>query len=314
MKDCIVSTPIKTPYQLSILDFRKVTRPPRSHDLPIGCIFIGISTPDRLFDSVRSQSKANTQEGHGEPNSPSLMLHSPRPTAQISENEPLIDQQQGNSMDMNISCTNIDEGEVTDYSPDRPTNFSSAGSLVNKESIHEQAAVVDHISKKIMSQLNDDDIYEPPTILDAEKFSGGEKKETEHPEKENSNIAHNVPVPDVNGPLMPHGLNNIGNSSEVVSTQDEEGGSNRSLPLADASDSDDYEPPEPISPVETATLQSSGKSTSQELFLPNPSGNIKDTFKNDMLVMPPYPEVEEPNTVRAIIGLEPKSVRLPFPT
>lgn len=264
------------------------------------------------MNSIQSQSKASTQgAGHGEPNNLSSTFISPKLTAQSSGNELSIDQQQGNNMDINTFCASTDEGEVTDFSPDHPTNFSKAESSVNKESIHEQSIVVDSIPNEKMSQVNDDDVYEPPSIVDAKQSSTDQKTETRYPEADMSDTTHNTPLSGASDPLMLHGVSSIRNSSEFVDTQDEGSGSNRNLPLADASDSDDYEPPEPISPVENTILQSSGKTTPQELYLPSPSGNVKNNLKNDMLDVPSHVQPLESDNVVAIIGQEQQNVRLP---
>lgn len=310
MKDRIVSTSIKKistqhpRLRKSPTFFESSLLTPKVH-------FIGFPTPGPLFDSIQSQSKASTQgAGHGKPNSSSSTFISPKLTAQSSGNELSINQQQGNNMDINTFCASTDDGEVTDFSPDHPTNFSKAESSIDKESIHEQSVVVGPIPNEKMSQVNEDDVYEPPSIVDAKQSSTDQTTETRYPEADMSDTTHNTPLSNASNPLMLHGLSSIRNSSEFVDTQDEGSGSNRNLPLADASDSDDYEPPEPISPVENTVLQSSGKTTPQELYLPSPSSNVKNNLKNDMLDVPLHAQSVKSDNVVAIIGLEQQNVRL----
>lgn len=274
------------------------------------CAFlIGLHQPGEFSDSVQTQLKDHTQEDNESANSSSLTLLPSKPAAQDSGNELLADEQKGDNRENGLSTTNINEGEVTDHSPERSTKFSSMESSIAKESTHQKPAIADIASNGMITQM-DEDVYEPPATFDTESSMGDEKTKTELSDKSFSNTASNSPLPDVSNSTIPLDFSPDRNTSEALLIHDEGDGFDRNLPLADVSDSDDYEPPEPTSPVETASLQSSGKDTNLGLILPDLSAEATVILDKDMLSTPQI-QTENLDTTAPTANLENK-VCLPF--
>ena len=273
------------------------------------CAFlIGLPQPGEFSDPVQTQLRDNAQEDNESANSSSLTLLPSKPAAQDSGNELLADEQKEDNRENDLSTTNINEGEVTDHSPECSTKFSSMESSIAKESTHQKPAIADITSDGMITQM-DEDVYEPPATFDTESSMGDEKTKTELSDKSFSNTAYNSPLPDVNNSTIPLDLSPNRNTSEAL-IHDEGDGFDRNLPLADASDSDDYEPPEPTSPVETASLQSSGKDTNLGLILPDLSAEAKVILDKDVLSTPQI-QTENPGTTAPTANSENK-VCLPF--
>lgn len=82
-------------------------------------------------------------------------------------------------------------------------------------------------------------------------------------------------------------------SSKDAEAQEETVGSDRSLLLADLSDSDDYEPPEPVSPVETSNLPNIAAADSK--LSPSPSTDGLQNISPAILSL-----IEKPQTLTTI--------------
>lgn len=138
---------------------------------------------------------------------------------------------------MDTSPDGLDEPEVIDYSPESPTNVLFTPGSVDAEEVYEPPVTVDTISI-------------PPT------FSRNEDpgQEIHIAETAIFQTDPNSPPGDIDGRRSSQGSKVISNSSNDVHAQYEPPASIRSTNLADASDSDDYEPPEPSPPVENTML------------------------------------------------------------
>lgn len=156
--------------------------------------------------------------------------HGIKENRDVMDTSPDINEHQEDVMDM--SPDGPDEFEITDYSPEPPANITVTSGLVDME-----------------------ETYEPPTTVEATSVP------TDLPPSEDLGredavlqTAPNVPLSntdDSKGSQMPEA---ISNSSNEVHVYDASRASIRSSQLADSSDSDDYEPPEPAPLVENALL------------------------------------------------------------
>lgn len=164
----------------------------------------------------------------GDPHSPLLPLpvnYFPR----IVNNQSAIDENQDV---MDTSPDGLDaevtDYSLTDYSPEPPTNIPVSPGSVDAEEVYEPPVTVDTISIPPAFPPNEDLGHEMPIAETA--------------------ILQTAP----NAP--PSDVDNCRRSQGSVHTQYEPPASIRSTIAGNASDSDDYEPPEPSPPVENTPL------------------------------------------------------------
>lgn len=138
---------------------------------------------------------------------------------------------------MDTSPDVADDAEVTDYSPEPPTNIPVTPGSVDVEEVYEPPVTVDAISI-------------PPAFPPDEDLG----HEMRMVETAMSQTALSAPPSDVDDPKSSEESKIISDPFHDIHTQIEPPASIRSTNLADASDSDDYEPPEPSPPVENTLL------------------------------------------------------------
>lgn len=266
---------------------------------------LGYSALDQISDPTQNQPKTNGQEKSLENSSFSTSAPLPSRVVEQNSGNSISDYgQREKNMDIDNSRTNVDEGEITNYSPEPPANFSRIEASANSERTHEQHIKVGDNLNEMTGQA-DDDFYEPPAIIDAGRSGGDERVGTQLSEKKSLELSNNLPLPRDLKPFETH----VANGSAQVEVE----GPDRSLPLTDVSDSDDYEPPEPTSPVEPADLQSNGKILTHSSVLPNPSDEVNDASKHDTLGLRPHSQSTDLKPAAATIDLNQANVRLPSP-
>lgn len=138
---------------------------------------------------------------------------------------------------MDTSPDGLDGAEITDYSPEPPTNIPVTPGSVDAEEVYEPPVTVDTISI-------------PPVFSHNEEFG----HDRHIAETAMSQTVPSAPSSDADGRRRSEGSEVISNLFDDVHAQYEPPASIRSTNFADASDSDDYEPPEPSPPVENTLL------------------------------------------------------------
>lgn len=138
---------------------------------------------------------------------------------------------------MDTSPDSLDDAEVTDYSPEPPTKIPVTPGSVDTEEVYEPPVTVDTISI-------------PPAFPRNEDLG----HELHMAETGVLQMDPNASPSEVDGRRRSQGSDVIGDSSNDVDAPYEPPASIRSTNFADASDSDDYEPPEPSPPVEKSLL------------------------------------------------------------
>lgn len=111
-------------------------------------------------------------------------------------------------------------------------------------------------------------------------------------------------IPHANDPpIQSVELDMIDNNSENVGTNETESGLDRSLPMADANDSDDYEPPEPALMVNPSTDISTEPLT-ETVFSPSAivNHNAKSLVPSSMSVLEPLSELTEMSPALPVNG------------
>ena len=148
------------------------------------------------------------------------------------------------------SCSsNIDEGEITEYSPEPPNTVEDAIPIPESENT-----------------------YEPPLTIDSVPLRTPAAGQGELIARATVSVLSQVGPND-----LQEGVENSVNlqasrgSTEVTNESGEISTASCSQSLADDSDSDDYEPPEPAIPVEASTLPSN-----HNIILPEPSFSPRD--------------------------------------
>jgi hypothetical protein len=132
---------------------------------------------------------------------------------------------------MDISRSDIDEGEITESSPEAAAE--AQGDL---------------------SMIDDEESYEPPSDIGANQQMLDQIQSNDKSEEVDLAMADVEPIGNSsprNVSEVPHGVEEIFKDASV---QHEEQSSHHSRSLADASDCDDYEPPEPSSFAEETAM------------------------------------------------------------
>ena len=165
------------------------------------------------------------QEQADLPNSVTATIPPPR-----SPSEQILDEDLEEDV-MDISRSEVDDGEVSDDS----------------------LMILDAQDKNILESTEDEENYEPPTDISDSQLQQEIDLPAEHPivedESPDGPIGDSlVDVPEAES-LQPH-ENFISNADAHTDKQM----SKQSPPLADVSDADDYEPPEPLPLVPESTL------------------------------------------------------------
>lgn len=106
-----------------------------------------------------------------------------------------------------------------------------------------------------------------------------------------------------NSPVQSVELDMIDNNPGNIGTNDTGSGSDRSLPVADPNDSDDYEPPEPALMVEPSTELPTEPLT-ETLTLPSAivDDEAKSPFPSSMSVLEPFSELTELSSALPVNG------------
>ena len=180
------------------------------------------------------------QNVHGRTNSNDGGPQSPLPPVPVDYSKDITNDQSAIDENQDVMDTSPDglvEPEVIDYSPEPPTNVLVTPGLVDAEEIYEPPVTVNTISI-------------PPTFSRNEHLG----QEVHIAETAMHGTDPNSPPSDVDGRRSSQGSKVTSNSFNDVHAQYEPPASIRSTHLADASDSDDYEPPEPSPPVEITIL------------------------------------------------------------
>lgn len=132
---------------------------------------------------------------------------------------------------MDISRSDADEGEITDYSPESPNLVEDQVPLLGSE-----------------------DTYEPPLTIDPVPLHTSTLQQGENDSHvTKSNPSHVTPTGTQEDTEPSRDSEASNDSSEDTNESGEILDASRSQPLNDDSDPDDYEPPEPATPVEAPT-------------------------------------------------------------
>lgn len=132
---------------------------------------------------------------------------------------------------MDISRSDVDEGEITQSNSDSVAEA------------HGDSGMID-----------DEESYKPPSDIGARQRLLNEVQSDDEPEKADINMQDNTPTGDANAGNIsdvPHSIEEISNNASM---QHEEHSAHRSPFLADYSDPEDYEPPEPSRSAEDTAL------------------------------------------------------------
>lgn len=179
----------------------------------------------------RTDIAEQQQNVQGMPNSNKSDPHSPLLPVPVDYVPDVVNNQPAaneNQDVMDTSPEGLDDAEVTDYSPEPPANISATPGSIDAEEVYEPPVTVDTISISPEFPRNEDLGHEMHIA-----------------ETAMLQTTPNTPPSDVGGRRRSEGS---------IHAQYEPPAFIRSTTAANASDSDDYEPPEPSPPVENTLL------------------------------------------------------------
>lgn len=153
---------------------------------------------------------------------------------------------------MDTSPEGLDDAEVTDYSPEPPANIPATPGSIDVEEVYEPPVTVDTISIPPACPRNEDLGHEMNIAETA--------------------ILQTTP----NAP--PSDVDDRRRSEGSVHAQYEPPAFNRSTIVANASDSDDYEPPEPSPPVDNPLLSPINAASDIVISLHDPAVGVGPPF------------------------------------
>ena len=168
---------------------------------------------------------------------------------------------------MDISSSDADEGEITDYSPEPPNTVEAEGPIPESDDNYEPPLTIDPVPLTALNSPPDETVIRasvsssPPVELDGKQEDSEEFHDLQPSRKSSQDT------------------NEAGEISAVPRCQS----------AADGSDSDDYEPPEPAIPVQLLVSQldrpvdSSGPaSTLQDPGVSSPAQSIRSNAAPDV--------------------------------
>ena len=169
---------------------------------------------------------------------------------------------------MDISYSDVDEGEITDHSSEPP------GTVENQTSSPEN-----------------EDTYEPPLTVDPVPLRAPPSQQNERiPSASASDFAHAGPSGSLGDIGKTRDFRVSSDSLEDTNEPGETSAASRSQSLADDSDPDEYEPPEPATPVKTPTLP-----LNHDYVSPEPSSSPKG---------PSAPSVDQSSSSSVVQGIQ----------